>query len=384
LFINIENKSYIFDFFNQYKLFKMKKKYIIPLSLLMSLGVYSQQSLPFTEIFTEVTVGSGTLPVGWSSNAASPVAVLNGSVNAYSGTDASGSVMFNLFNSVGLAELPLTSPTLTNNSNNTIKLTFDFAAAVRHQGPAALPQTYAQDRFQVFTSTDGGTTYTMIKDYLIGDTGELNTGGIKINTLFTPTATEWVTKTLSLPAGTNKVLFKAFKPVVTMQGNFAYLDNVQFQICNTAVPVGAPVQYNVAYTTVADLVVTGTALTWYSDAALTTSIPSTTPLVSGTTYYVTSTEDGCSSAPLAVLFDETANVNELSLSKVTLFPNPSSGLVTVGGIEQIDVIRIYDVAGKLIYQTKNTQFSVESFQTGIYLVEIQLGASVKKEKLIVK
>lgn len=362
----------------------MKKKYILPIALgiFMNLGSYAQQNLPYTEIFTEVNTGSGTLPVGWSSNAVSPVAVLHGTVNGYSGTDGSGSVMFNLFNSVGLAELPLTSPTLNNNSN-TVKLTFDFAAAVRHQGPASLPQTYAQDRFQIFTSTDGGTTYTMIKDYLIGDTGELNTGGIKINSLFTPTATEWVTKTLSLPVGTNRVLFKAFKPVVTMQGNFAYLDNVQFQICNAAVPVGAPVQYNITYSTVADLVVSGTALTWYSDAGLTTVIPTTTPLVNGTTYYVTSSSDGCSSAPLAVLFDETANVNEIILSQVNLFPNPASSVVTIGGIEEVDVVKIYDVIGKLVYQTKQMQFSVAGLQKGMYLVEIQLGSSIKKEKLIV-
>jgi len=271
-----------------------------------------------------------------------------------------------------------------NNSTNTIKLTFDFAAAVRHQGPATLPQTYAQDRFRVYASTDDGVTYTMVKDYLIGDSGELNTGGIKINTMFTPTATEWETKTLSLPVGTNKVQFKAFKPNITVQGNFAYLDNVQFEVCTTTIPVGAPIQYDATYTTVADLVVTGTNLTWYSDPGLTNEIPTTTSLVNGVTYYVTSTENDCASAPLAVLFDQAASINDLVLSKINIFPNPSSDIVTVGGIENVDRIRIYDVTGKIVYQTQKLQFSVDSFQKGFYVVEIQSGSVIKTEKLIVK
>ena len=90
--------------------------------------------------------------------------------------------MFNLYKA-GLTELTLTSPTL-DNEENTLKLTFDFAAAVYHQGPAFLPQTYGQDRFQILASTDGGTTFTLVKDYLIGDTGELNTGGVKITQIY--------------------------------------------------------------------------------------------------------------------------------------------------------------------------------------------------------
>ncbi len=36
-----------------------------------------------------------------------------------------------------------------------------------------------QDRFQILASDDDGLTFTLVKDYLIGDQGELNTGGNK-------------------------------------------------------------------------------------------------------------------------------------------------------------------------------------------------------------
>src|SRR5690606_449018 len=161
-----------------------EKKYLIPFfALLGSTAVNAQQNLPFNESFIPVDGSSGTFPTGWINNTDNPVVVLNSDVNAYSGTDESGSAMFNLYNSAGLTELTLTSPTL-DNEENTLKLTFDFAAAVYHQGPAFLPQTYGQDRFQILASTDGGTTFTLVKDYLIGDTGELNTGGVKINQIY--------------------------------------------------------------------------------------------------------------------------------------------------------------------------------------------------------
>ena len=53
----------------------MKKKYTLTavLAIALNFGIYAQQNLPFSEIFTEVIVGSGTLPVSWSSNATTPV-----------------------------------------------------------------------------------------------------------------------------------------------------------------------------------------------------------------------------------------------------------------------------------------------------------------------
>lgn len=362
----------------------MKKKYILFSAFfsLFAFGTYAQQ-LPYTEIFVPVAPNSGILPIGW--NSTTSIVILSDNANAYAAPNGSGSVMFNLFNSGGLTSLNAITPTLTNASTNTVKLSFDFAAAVYHSGPQSLPQTYAQDRFRIYASTDNGTTYSLAKDYLIGDTGELNTGGIKYNQIFgNPTATEWVNKTLTLPAGTNKVKFEIFRPTLTLPGNMAYLDNVILEECLTPMPQGANRQYNVNYTTIADLVVTGQNLSWYSDAALTTPIPVTTPLVKGTTYYVTDKANDCESIALAILFDTEGSVNDNVFANLKIYPNPTSDKLFITGIDTVDAVNLYDLSGKLVLSAKQTEISVAHLKTGLYMVEIKFQNAKKVEKIIVK
>src|SRR5690606_23652305 len=72
----------------------------------------------------------------------------------------------------------------------------------------------------------------------------------------------------------------------------------------TAAPDGDEDQFFEPGDTLADLVVVGGNLTWYSDAAGTLTIPNTTLLVDATTYYVNQTLNGCVSDLLAVTVTE--------------------------------------------------------------------------------
>lgn len=165
----------------------------------------------------------------------------------------------------------------------------------------------------------------------------------------------------------------------------AYLDNVNFEICTTEIPVGDEVQFNAAYETLADLNVTGTNLTWYSDAELTEEIPDTTPLVDGTIYYVTSTVDDCEGSALSIFFDEAAaSVDTFLLSQIRVYPNPTSDVINITGIEHIDGLKLYDLTGKLIMSTSKLQFSVQHLQSGVYLLELKLGETTKTEKIVIK
>src|SRR5690606_15643571 len=65
-------------------------------------------------------------------------------------------------------------------------------------------------------------------------------------------------------------------------------------------PMGDATQTLDLGSTLADLDVTGTDLTWYSDADLTMEIADTTEVVDGTTYYVTQTVGDCTSDALAI------------------------------------------------------------------------------------
>jgi hypothetical protein len=64
------------------------------------------------------------------------------------------------------------------------------------------------DSLRIATSTNGGTTWTLLIALYGGPGGTLATRAA-LTTDFTPTASEWATKRYALPAGTNKVRFTA-------------------------------------------------------------------------------------------------------------------------------------------------------------------------------
>ena len=102
------------------------------------------------------------------------------------------------------------------------------------------------DEMDVYISTDYGLTYTLLLAMPGGTNGILNTAGTLAAT-FTPTMSQWGTQRLTLPAGTNRVRFRA----VSAYGNNLYLDNVR---------VGTPVEHDAAAVNLSlnDVVAAGT------------------------------------------------------------------------------------------------------------------------------
>lgn len=363
----------------------MIKNYIYAsLFCMLSWCGWSQQNLPFTEVFAPTE--EYNFENGWSADNVVVNVVLVPDVNGYSGTDNTGSAMFNLFNTQGLSEFNLTSPVLANPDAAKIKLTFDFASALRKTVPAALPFDFPNDKFQIYISTNGGTSYVLFEEHSLSLDGDFNTGGFVQMSGFTPTESQWLTHTTSLPAGTNRVLFKIYRPEASAPGsNFNYLDNVIFEICAAETPQGASVQYNVAYNTLADLVVEGEQLTWYSDEELTNEIPDTTTLIDGTTYYVTSIVDGCESDPLAITFDsELASVDDLNFINMKIYPNPATSIVNIDGIDNFSQAILLDMTGKQIAKTKENTMRISGIASGVYQLIIQAGKAQRVEKLIIK
>lgn len=86
---------------------------------------------------------------------------------------------------------------------------------------------------------------------------------------------------------------------------FNYTLTINGTTCsNYPAPTGAAAQNFITGQTLADLDVSGPNITWYSDAAKTTVLPSNTALVNATTYYATQTFQGCEGNILAVTVTE--------------------------------------------------------------------------------
>ena len=63
------------------------------------------------------------------------------------------------------------------------------------------------------------------------------------------------------------------------------------------------------------------------------------------------------------------NVNETAASAFNVYPNPTTGMVTVEG-ENISAIAIYTSAGQLVSVVRDNKVDMSSFGTGVYFFNI--------------
>jgi hypothetical protein len=70
---------------------------------------------------------------------------------------------------------------------------------------------------------------------------------------------------------------------------------------------------------------------------------------------------------------------------ISLYPNPSSGIVNLSGLTSGDQVRVFDSNGRLVFTTNaaNNQMHFILDRSGFYLVEISNNKEVKRKKLII-
>ncbi len=76
--------------------------------------------------------------------------------------------------------------------------------------------------------------------------------------------------------------------------------------------------------------------------------------------------------------DNYLSINELELSNVTLFPNPSASNIIISNLEK-GTVSFKTIEGKEVFviQTATDEFNVSDLSTGIYFVTIQIGKAQK-------
>jgi subtilisin-like proprotein convertase family protein len=166
--------------------------------------------IPFTENFA--TYSTTFPPNCWQRNDAT---FITGQPASAYGVGL-GSAKFDFFTAAAGTQLDLTSPLFAPTPAG-YGLTFDHAYATFFG---------EVDSLRIMYSTNGGGSYQFLTTYAGGGGGPLNTGG-GVFAPFTPTATQWANKAVLLPAGTNRLLFKA----ISAFGNNLYLDNIAIVSC---------------------------------------------------------------------------------------------------------------------------------------------------------
>jgi hypothetical protein len=141
-----------------------------------------------------------------------------------------------------------------------------------------------------------------------------------------------------------------------------------------ATPTANATQTFNAGETLANLTVSGTNLQWYGSLTGGTPLPLNTLLVSGTTYYVSQTINGCESNRLAITVNQALDNSSFDLNNFYLFPNPTSGILNFKSSKIINEIKIYNLLGQLVLEefpnANEGAFSISKLPTSTYLVKV--------------
>ena len=122
-----------------------------------------------------------------------------------------------------------------------------------------------------------------------------------------------------------------------------------------------------------------------------TALDSYTWLVNNQTYTTTGAytavipnASGCDSTITLNLTMSFTGINDLSASKLSIYPNPTNGDFTITGLELVGTVSslsLTDMNGKVVkvLDTKATKFSMASIKPGVYFLNIR--ADNKQEVL---
>jgi hypothetical protein len=253
------------------------------------------------------------------------------------------------------------------------------------------------DALNLYYSEDYGRTWNVLLLMTGGPTGTLNTGGATEDP-FVPTATQWCTQEISLPAGTNMVKFVA----VSAYGNNLYLDNIT---------VGEPVQTdlvlqnltmagNAFYMAAHDITVAGDPSFFTVPSGTRAELlagnsvkllPGTTVAAGGYLHGLIYTDTYCvaPTAPKTVAGSTLPGTVEETW--FSLFPNPTSGnftLVQKGTMTYDQVtVEVYSMQGARVLTDRMTgekqhEFGTASLPAGVYFVKIVASGYAETIKLV--
>ncbi|MDZ4121451.1 MAG: choice-of-anchor J domain-containing protein, partial [Candidatus Cloacimonadaceae bacterium] len=125
------------------------------------------------------------------------------------------SAIANFYNISGAVPFHLFSHPVDISGLDEAQLKFDWAYA---------PYGTEVDRLEIYTSVDNGATYQLLHGMNGGASGPLVTAPPTTSS-FVPTASQWNTMTLPLPAGTQYIRFTG----ISAYGNNLYVDNVKVE-----------------------------------------------------------------------------------------------------------------------------------------------------------
>ncbi len=76
--------------------------------------------------------------------------------------------------------------------------------------------------------------------------------------------------------------------------------------------------------------------------------------------------------------------SELNKANVKIYPNPTNDRIKIEGVKTVEKIRIFDLSGRKVYESKGSEANIRELSAGTYIVNIYSGNQVVSRKIIKK
>jgi len=82
------------------------------------------------------------------------------------------------------------------------------------------------------------------------------------------------------------------------------------------------------------------------------------------------------------------SVTEFAENRISIYPNPTKDIITIKANQNIEMVTVYDINGRLLKTSEPTQrnseleFQLEEFSNGIYFLKIQTELGTQTQKII--
>ncbi len=87
---------------------------------------------------------------------------------------------------------------------------------------------------------------------------------------------------------------------------------------------------------------------------------------------------------LEIIYELETGIENLQNTQISIFPNPTNGIINVETQEQIEKITVLDITGKLILETTNTEIDLSKQKTGTYFLKIETGNGIFTKKIVIE
>ncbi len=164
-------------------------------------------------------------------------------------------------------------------------------------------------------------------------------------------------------------------------------DSVELTVNQTPdAPVATSPQLMAEGQTIAEIIVTGDNLTWYTDEDLTDEVDASTVLTEGTyTFYVTDSMGDCTSEATMIVIEVTLSTKDFDAATFKAYPNPVKDYFTISYSKDIQNIAVVNMLGQTIFtksvNATDTQIDMTALPTGTYFVKVNVDGAVKTIKV---